>query len=183
MRKIIGEVILPLLIIFSSSYPLDYSRYNLFQIKKAIVQKVVDGDTIRVKMNGKTEKVRLLYLDTMELKRNKKAIKDEKILKISSSHLFYVAKEAFYFMKNRLPSGTKVVLYIPKSKPKDIYGRYLAVVIKEGEGVAINEELVKKGFARTFYLSNAPDEISNYYLLLEKTAREKECGIWRFYKK
>ncbi|HQO62599.1 MAG TPA: hypothetical protein PK528_03210, partial [Syntrophorhabdus sp.] len=51
-----------------------FSAGNAF--KKATVIKVVDGDTLKIEMNGQEEAVRLIGIDTPESRINKKAKKD-----------------------------------------------------------------------------------------------------------
>jgi micrococcal nuclease len=164
-------------------YSFNYEKTGYFYKKVGYIEKVIDGDTLKVKIDNKVEKVRLLYIDTMETKFNKKMLKDEREFYVNSKELIYLGRKAYIYLKNFLPKNTKVVLYIPFNHPKDSIKRYLAIVVRFYGGEVVNEQMLVNGFARTYYLHTAPDSISEYYTTLEKKAREKKIGIWKFLEK
>jgi micrococcal nuclease len=161
----------------------NYEVGGYFYKKFGYVYKVIDGDTIKIKIDDKVEKIRLLYIDTMETKFNRKMLKDEREFEANSKELTYLGRWAYKYLKNLLPKSTKVILYIPNTKPKDNFKRYLAIVVKFHTGEVINELMIVNGLARTYYLHTAPDSISEYYTTLEQKAREKKIGIWKFLEK
>ncbi|MGC8771829.1 MAG: thermonuclease family protein, partial [Brevinematia bacterium] len=78
--------------------------------------------------------------------------------------------------------STKIILYIPIHKPEDGFGRILAVVLRIKDRVVINELLLTTGNARTYYLKDAPLDVANFYLSLEKTSKKERKGIWKNFK-
>ena len=122
--------------------------------------RVVDGDTIIIKMNGKQERVRLIGVDTPETKHPKKPVED-------------FGHEASVFT-TRLVEGKKVTLEYDQEK-RDKYGRLLAYVYLE-DGTFLNEEIIKQGygFAYTKYPFKYLDDFRGF----EKEARDNKNGLW-----
>ncbi|MCX7821634.1 MAG: thermonuclease family protein [Brevinematales bacterium] len=169
-----------LMLLTGISFGFDYKE-DLFEKRNAIVVEVSDGDTIKVKLNGKIEKVRLSFVDTMESKKNKKAKKDfnSTYENVRFNEIIEYGKKAKNFLKRELPNGTRVLLYIPLEKPRDSFKRILAIVVKEKDKKVINEILLLNGLARTYYLKDAPEDLREYYLKLERKAQEENLGIWK----
>ena len=98
--------------------------------KQEIIEliKVVDGDTIIVKINGEEKSVRLIGIDTPE--------KDECFEKEAT-------KKAKELMENK-----KIKLEADSSQDdNDKYGRLLRYIYLE-DGTFVNEKLVEEGFGR-----------------------------------
>lgn len=85
--------------------------------------KVVDGDTLRVLLNGKREYVRLVGIDALELKRG--------------------GEKARNFLAQLCPVGSTIYLEI---FGRDRYGRLLAEVYTEN-GLDVNHALLKENLA------------------------------------
>lgn len=127
----------------------------------ATVVDVVDGDTIKVKMNGKTETVRFLLIDTPETVHP--TVPDEPC-----------GPEASAFTKKMLPKGTKVTLEFDKDK-RDKYGRLLAYVYVGGKSV--QEALLAAGLAEVVvYPPNNKYEAK--YRAIEAEAKKAKKGLW-----
>lgn len=90
---------------------------------RAEVLKVVDGDTLRVLLNGKREYVRLVGIDAPELKRG--------------------GEKARNFLAQLCPVGSTIYLEI---FGRDRYGRLLAEVYTEN-GLDVNHALLKENLA------------------------------------
>ncbi|NYF97875.1 thermonuclease family protein [Janibacter cremeus] len=97
----------------------------------ATVARIVDGDTLDVRYDGETHRVRLLNIDTPEIGGNGK---DGECL----------ADEATQFLKQRLPVGSSVDLEWD-SDHEDRYGRQLRGVFDD-EGF-VNADVVRNGLA------------------------------------
>jgi micrococcal nuclease len=98
------------------------------------IHKFVDGDTLWVKMqNGKTEKIRLIGVDTPEVKWE--GLTEEQPR----------GKEASQYVKNLL-RGKKVLLEYDVQK-YDPYGRTLTYVYLE-DSTFLNAHLLEMGLAR-----------------------------------
>lgn len=124
-----------------------------------VVEWVADGDTIKL-CNG--EMIRYIGIDTPELHHPKKDIYPE-----------FFAKEAKEFNEN-LVKGKKVKLEFDIEK-KDKYGRLLAYVFV-GD-TFVNEELIKGGYAETFFIPPNTKYLSKFSIL-EDEAKKAKLGIW-----
>lgn len=110
---------------------------------------VVDGDTIKVLNQGKTEKIRLAYIDAPEMgqpfgKNAKQALSD------------YIFDQAVNV----------------KRYGKDRYGRTLAVIYLNQEN--INLKMVEEGFAWV-YTRYTDDQI---YFDAQQIAETNQRGLW-----
>ena len=128
------------------------------------VVEVVDGDTVKL-ANG--EKVRYLILDTPETKHPSKPVE-------------YFGVKASKF-NEKLVEGEKVKLEFDVRR-RDDYGRLLAYVyVRENDDwICVNAELLREGYAR---LSTIPPNVKyvDYFLKLERRARENCQGLWNAY--
>jgi endonuclease YncB( thermonuclease family) len=140
------------------SYSVDQS-YNTMQ--KASVERVIDGDTIEVGVDGRKHKVRLIGIDTPEVYGGEECF----------------GEEASDFAKNVL-SGKEVFLQKDVSEV-DRFGRLLRFVYfnKDGNLVDFNALMVGEGFA--FSKEYKPD-ISKAGMLnsLMKEAEKSDRGMW-----
>lgn len=111
--------------------------------------------------------VRYLGLDTPETHHPEKPVE-------------YFGVKASKFNK-QLVGGKKVKLEYDVQK-KDQYGRVLAYIyVKQGgEWINVNAELLREGYARVYTL---PPNVkySDYFLELEREARENCKGLWQAY--
>jgi len=98
----------------------------------ASVTRVVDGDTIDVRIDGHTERVRLLGIDTPE--------------SVGDRPPECWGKEASALTKQLLPKGTAVRLE-RDVEARDAYGRLLGYVVRVSDGLFVNLELAEQGAA------------------------------------
>lgn len=126
----------------------------------ATVTRVVDGDTLEVLMNGKTETVRLLLVDTPETVHPQKPVEP-------------LGPEASQFVKDALQG--KEVRVKPGSEERDQYGRLLAYVFIGDE--TIQEKLLKNGLAATAYLYNDLTMLDQFHKA-QQTAIDAGKGVW-----
>jgi micrococcal nuclease len=82
---------------------------------------IIDGDTIKVMVNGKIETVRYLLIDTPESKSPKTCVQQ-------------YAKEAFLRNSELVKSG-KLTLEVEQNNTRDSYGRLLAYVYVDGKSI------------------------------------------------
>ncbi|WP_347861679.1 thermonuclease family protein [Salimicrobium sp. PL1-032A] len=125
------------------------------------VTEVVDGDTIRVNINGDEENVRLLLVDTPETNHPSLPVQP-------------FGKEASEFAKDRL-EGEEVRLEYDGPE-RDKYDRLLAYIWIEGS--LFNEELLEQGFARYAYEYDPPYDYQQRLKEAEEKAEESGKGIW-----
>lgn len=124
---------------------------------------VTDGDTLEVTTDDDTTvTVRLLLTDTPETTKNKDECYGQQAKKLTQSFKY-----------------KRVTLSYDKSDGSctDMYGRYLAYVLPEGESKTINEQLVGGGYARVCRTSCDEDRFQEF-MDLESDAKESEKGVW-----
>jgi micrococcal nuclease len=122
--------------------------------------RVVDGDTIKVRINGQTYTVRYVGMDTPETVAPNRPVE-------------YMGPEAS--AKNKaLVSGRQVIL-VKDISETDKYGRLLRFVLVDG--LFVNRELLRLGYAQTI---TYPPDISckDAFRAVEKQAREQQVGLW-----
>jgi micrococcal nuclease len=124
------------------------------------VVKVVDGDTFDVNIDGKTERVRLLLVDTPETVDSTKPVQP-------------FGPEASAFAKETL-EGQEVKLEKDVSE-RDKYGRLLFYVYIGDK--MFNEVLLEKGLAR---VAVYPPDVKNVdkFREIQKKAQTSGSGIW-----
>ena len=122
------------------------------------VQKVIDGDTIKVSEVGK---LRLIGIDTPELKDPRKPVQ---CFAIEASNK---AKE--------LLNSRKVYLAYNPTENLDKYNRTLAYVFRE-DGLDFNAEMIKTGYAQSY--TKYPHPRLEEFVKYGQEAREKKLGLW-----
>ena len=129
-------------------------RASKAELVRAMVLSIGDGDTLRVRQDGRTLTVRLACIDAPE----------------TTQHPF--GAQARRHLQQRLPLGAPVGLNV---KTRDRYGRLVAEVITE---ININLALVDDGqaFAYRRYLKGCD---ASAYLEAEQRARLRHKGVWQ----
>lgn len=122
--------------------------------------RVVDGDTLIVQIAGKSERVRLIGVDTPETVHPKKPVE-------------YFGNESSAFTK-KLVEGEMVRLEYDVQK-RDRYGRLLAYVYLT-DGTFLNAEIIKQGYG--FAYTRFPFKYLEQFRQYEKSAREAGTGLW-----
>ncbi len=155
----ISFVILGLIMLFSCSSNNKTSDVNDF--KKVLLNRVVDGNTIKISLDGKLENVRLLLIDAPELRGN-----------------YPFASEAKRFVEKKLQNYEHVYLELD-SKERDEHGKMLAYVwyYDDKELKMLNDEIVKEGFARIAYVFDN----AKYLNLLNESqeySKKQNNNIW-----
>lgn len=128
------------------------------------VEEIVDGDTIDVRVAGRTERVRLTGIDTPELAHEPGEVAE------------CFATEASEFVVELLPIGTAVRLE-RDVVGRDDYGRLLAYVFRSEDGVFVNREIVRHGYALP--LSIPPnDTFAEVVVDAARAAQREGTGLW-----
>ncbi len=108
-----------------------------FSFDTGIVTRVVDGDTLKVVIDGKEETIRLCGVDTPETVHPSKPVEPG-------------ALEASDFTKQL--TGKQIILTYDE-KPRDFFGRLLAYVwveVDNGQIICWNVELIKQGHSELY---------------------------------
>ena len=130
----------------------------------ATVTRVVDGDTIKVDVDGHKDTVRYIGMDTPE------SVKPDTAVQC-------YAENASHQNARLLPDGQAVKLVIG-AEPRDRYGRLLAYVYRSPDGLFVNAELLRGGFAHTLTIP-PNDRLAPRFAQLEEQARSAGRGLWR----
>lgn len=130
---------------------------------RGVVVDVVDGDTIDVDLGGRTERVRLLGIDTPETVDPDRPV---------GCH----GPEASALTHQLLPDGTEVRLERDE-EPRDRYGRLLAYVFRVDDELFVNEAILAAGEAEI--LSIAPNHAyASRLAATADAARAAGAGLW-----
>jgi len=127
------------------------------------VVQVVDGDTIKVNMNGKTETIRLIGVDTPETVDPRKTVQ-------------CFGEEASKFAKESL-SGQSVKLEADATQDnRDKYNRLLRYVFLS-DGTNFNQRLVSEGYAYEYTYNTAYSKQAEFKSA-QKVAESSDKGLW-----
>jgi len=128
----------------------------------ARVVRVVDGDTVVVRTGGHEERVRYIGVDT-----------PESVKPGTPVQCFAKAASA---ANKRLVEGQEVRL-VADAEARDRYGRLLAYVYRKRDGLFVNAELVRRGYAKPLTI---PPNVAHALELrrLATTARREGRGLW-----
>lgn len=127
-----------------------------------IVEKVVDGDTINVNLNGVSEKVRLIGVDTPETQDPRKPVQ-------------CFGKAASDFTQNLIGDNQVKLETDPTNSDRDRYNRLLRYVYLP-DNKLVNAEIIKQGYG--FAYTSFPFQKIEEFKQLEAQARQQQLGLW-----
>jgi micrococcal nuclease len=126
------------------------------------VVRVVDGDTIRVALGGRVERVRYIGIDTPE------SVKPDTPVQC------YAHRAAIENARLVARERVRLVLDV---ESRDRFGRLLAYVYRRRDGLFVNAALVRGGFAHT--LTIPPNvRFAERFRGLAAQARRAGRGLW-----
>jgi micrococcal nuclease len=130
----------------------------------AIVEGVVDGDTVDVRLaDGRAERIRLLGIDAPEI------IEPSKLVQCFSTEANARAHE--------LLDGKQVSVFAdPTQETKDQYGRLLAYIWLP-DGAQYNYKMVVEGYALE-YTDKTPYYFQADFKAGQQAAQTKQLGLW-----
>ena len=127
------------------------------------VEKVIDGDTIAVIIDGNKMTVRFIGVNAPETYQGKK------------SECF--AEESFQYVKKRIEGSNVSLVPDVTQENKDKYERLLRYVML-GDGTNLNLELVEKGYAKE-YTYKIPYQYQQEFRSAQTTAKTNTIGLWK----
>ena len=127
------------------------------------VSSVLDGDTLRIKYEGKTQSVRLLGIDAPESSKTR------------YKHLECFGSEAKNHLKSLVDKKKITFQFDPSQDQKDLYDRLLAYVYLDGE--LINQTMLEQGYAKE-YTYKTPYRYQAEFKQAEQSAHEQALGLW-----
>lgn len=131
----------------------------------AIVERVVDGDTIDVLIGSRQETVRLIGIDA-----------PESVAPTRPVQCF--GREASLHLEAVLPHGTEITL-VRDVEARDAYRRLLGYVVRSSDGLFVNLELVATGYAAAMnYPPN--DHYARVLAGAEADAAAAGRGLWGY---
>ncbi len=134
--------------------PTGYST-TLVEGETAVVQTVIDGDTIDVELNGRSYRVRYIGVDTPE----------------RGDPFYAEATQA-----NRQMVAGKEVILVKDVSETDQYGRLLRYVYLP-DGTFVNAELLRQGVAQI--VTYPPDvAMQEQFQIIQSEARAAGRGLW-----
>lgn len=129
----------------------------------AVVEHVIDGDTIDVQIDGGTERVRLLGIDAPESVDRARPVQ-------------CYGAEASAELTRLLPAGSSVLL-VRDLEARDRFGRLLAYVYRVHDDLFVNHALVAAGYADVLIID--PNDAHASLLRTARTqARANDAGLW-----
>jgi len=127
------------------------------------VSSVVDGDTIKINIDGTITTLRLIGMDTPE------TIDPRKPVQCFGKEASNKAKELLSGQKVRIEKD-------PTQGELDKYGRTLAYVYRE-DGLFYNKYMIEQGYAHE-YTYNAPYKYQAEFKAAQKDAEQNLRGLW-----
>ena len=128
-----------------------------------LVTKIIDGDTLMIKINDKETAIRLIGIDTPETKDPRKTVQ---------CFGKEATEKAIELMENK-----KVRLESDETQDdKDKYGRLLRYVYLN-DGTLVNKKLIEDGFGFE-YTYKIPYKFQFEFKEAQKLAEEKKMGLW-----
>lgn len=124
---------------------------------------VIDGDTVKIKMDGEQTLARLLLIDTPETSTTK------------TGNVQPYGKEATTYLNSLLKDKNISVEFEPSHQIVDDYDRYLVYMFADDQ--LIQESMLLEGFARLGY-ENTKEKYYNRLLEAEEAAEIAKKNIW-----
>jgi micrococcal nuclease len=157
----------------SSVTPISTSAPKVAEAKKAAVAenrqeakvvKVIDGDTLDVSLNGKTERIRIIGIDTPETVDPRKPVQ-------------CFGQKASDMAKEQLSNQTVQLESDPTQGERDKYGRLLRYIWLDDGSSDFGAIMIQYGYAHE-YTYNIPYKYQTKYKQLQKDAEAGKKGLW-----
>ncbi len=179
INRLIPLLFLLVLLFFNAKYPLEKEMVKLTRSsvssitphllptpteEKAIVTRVIDGDTIDVFINDKKDTVRFIGINSPEIHDPRMPVQ-------------CFGKEASE-RAQALLSGKNILLRNDVSQSnRDKYQRLLRYVFLL-DGTNINKKMIEDGYAHEYTYASNPYFFQKEFIEAEKGARENKKGLW-----
>lgn len=127
------------------------------------VERVVDGDTVDIRIDGTKERVRLIGIDTPETKN-------------PDSPAECYGPEASTYTEGLLPVGTRVRLE-RDTVGRDHYGRLLGYVYRLDDNLFVNYNILRQGYAQPLAIDPNIAH-STTFATAARLAEDDNVGLW-----
>lgn len=144
-------------------------------LPRARVERIVDGDTLRVHFAGKSLLVRMIGIDTPERVENDKARRDARRSNQSIGTILTLGEKASQHLASIVPIGSELHVEMDVEH-HDRYGRLLAYLYTPA-GALLNESMLRDGYAQ---LMTIPPNLRHLSRLqqAQSDARINRRGLW-----
>lgn len=129
----------------------------------ARVLKVIDGDTIEVNLNSKTERIRLIGIDSPEVLDERRPVQ-------------CFGREASSKAREILSGKTINLESDPTQGERDEYGRLLRYVFLDS--LSLNKFMIREGYAYEYTFKGNFYKYQSEFVQAEKEARKNKIGLW-----
>lgn len=126
--------------------------------------KVIDGDTVNVEIDSKSQTIRLIGIDSPETVDPRKPVQ-------------CFGKEASNKAKEMLTEKNVTLEADSTQGDKDKYDRLLRYIYLE-DGTSVNKYMISEGYAHEYTYQNNPYKYQAEYIKAEQSAREGKKGLW-----
>lgn len=134
------------------------------QYEYYFVSNIVDGDTIKVNINGMVVTFRLIGMDTPE------TVDPRKLVQCFGKEASNKAKEIL--------TGKKVRIEKDATQGElDKYGRTLAYIYRE-DNLFYNKYMIEQGYAHEYTYNSNPYKYQTEFKAAQKSAQENQRGLW-----
>lgn len=144
----------------SDSVPVPTEQNNM---ERVVVSRVIDGDTLKIKIGDTEDTVRLIGINTPESVDPRKTVE-------------CFGREASDKMKELVEGREVLVVKDPTQNDRDKYRRLLAYVYLT-DGTLLNQKMIEDGYAFE-YTYIIPYEFQTEFMGAEREARERGLGLW-----
>ncbi|MEK9197575.1 thermonuclease family protein [Ureibacillus sp. 179-F W5.1 NHS] len=133
------------------------------ELVKAEYVSTNDGDTFRLKVNGKEKRVRLLMVDTPEMN-------------YEENNPMPFAESAKDYTQKLLENASEIEVLSDVGNKTDHYGRLLAYVFIDD--VLLQELLLREGYAAVRYIDKPNNTLEEQFKEIEEIAKSNKINIW-----
>lgn len=134
------------------------------ELVKAEYVSTNDGDTFRLKVNGKEKRVRLLMVDTPEMN-------------YEENNPMPFAESAKDYTQKLLENASEIEVLSDVGNKTDHYGRLLAYVFIDD--VLLQELLLREGYAAVRYIDKPNNTLEEQFKEIEEIAKSNKINIWK----
>jgi micrococcal nuclease len=164
----------------SFSHSTTLSIPNALGVTKGRVMRIIDGDTLKMDVEGiGVTSVRLIGIDTPESRKNKRTLLQAQRNQTTQEAIISMGKKATLHMKSLVKRGDILILECDVQQT-DKYGRLLAYAwyAWTDTNIMLNLEMVKDGYAS---LLTIPPNVKykNDFRKAYTEAREAKKGLWK----
>ena len=148
-----------------ASLPPSFAPIDVSVGRPATVIRVVDGDTLHARVDGRDEKVRIIGMDSPETEKPDTPVE-------------CFAKQATAEAKKLLRPGDRITLQPdPTQDTRDRFGRLLAHVLL-ADGSLFAETMIRHGWAVHYVYDGVPSIYAERLEAAQDAAKAEQAGLW-----